>query len=116
MNISLPPTRTHADVWRCLACFQFPLIYIETPLGTRVAQWNDEAGQNGLLQLEFQLSEEPTLVREDLPDGRSGTTFKAVMMKTIQAHSTEGYEDNVAVSSFCTFNEIQHTSFEAEAK
>ena len=43
-------------------CFQFPLIYIESPLGTRVSQWIDEKGQNGLVQLELQLSDEPTLV------------------------------------------------------
>ncbi|XP_043217950.1 pregnancy zone protein-like isoform X6 [Amphibalanus amphitrite] len=38
-----------------------PLIFIQTPLGTRVAQWTDQSGRSGLVQLEFQLSDEPTL-------------------------------------------------------
>ncbi|KAF0302725.1 Alpha-2-macroglobulin [Amphibalanus amphitrite] len=40
-----------------------PLIFIQTPLGTRVAQWTDQSGRSGLVQLDFQLSDEPTLAR-----------------------------------------------------
>ena len=112
-SLSLPPTRTPADLWCCLFRFQFPLIYIETPLGTRVAQWNDEESQNGLVQLEFQLSEEPTLVRETCQTWEEDD-LHAVMMKTIQS-ITVGYEDSIAISSFCTFSKIHTTSFDVEA-
>ncbi|XP_037076150.1 alpha-1-macroglobulin-like, partial [Pollicipes pollicipes] len=49
-----------------------PQIYIESPAGTRVAQWTDVTGQSGLVQLEMQLAEEPSLGEWNIHVATSG--------------------------------------------
>ncbi|XP_037081988.1 alpha-1-macroglobulin-like isoform X1 [Pollicipes pollicipes] len=49
-----------------------PQIYIESPAGTRVAQWTNVTGQSGLVQLEMQLAGEPSLGEWNIHVATSG--------------------------------------------
>eukprot|EP00057_Strongylocentrotus_purpuratus_P014688 XP_011669162.1 PREDICTED: alpha-2-macroglobulin isoform X2 [Strongylocentrotus purpuratus] len=56
------------------------LIYIETPNGIRLAQWEDIEPNRGLVDLEFPMTSEPLLgdwtIKADFGDRRAETTFR----------------------------------------
>lgn len=55
--------------------FQIPKVWIENPSEVRVAQWTNVSTENGMTQLKFALSPEPSPVRRELNNRKSKDRF-----------------------------------------
>ena len=111
-SLSLPPTRT------LLICGAVCFVS-SSPWSTSRRRWAPEwpSGMTSRVRTVW-CSWSSSCLRSQLWWGRLTRLQKeddlhAVMMKTIQS-VTVGYEDSIAISSFCTFSKIHTTSFDVE--